>query len=114
MDLTTRPSKLDAMKAGSSLRVIILALLKTEHLQRLALNFNCPAELYGYIYNSKKIKQLLWTKLASKMNGPGRSQCRLEAVEFSDIGKKYSIPDGIGSDSEVIIAGTSTTSGHSL
>jgi hypothetical protein len=80
------------MKLGSSLRIIIPALLKMEHIQRLALDFPCPAELYEYIRNSGNIKHLLWTKSASKVNSSRRSQCRLESVEFSYVGKKCSIP----------------------
>jgi hypothetical protein len=95
MNLTTKAPKLDAMKRGSSLRVIIIALLKMVHLHRLAIDFPCPAELYEYIHNSKQIKQLLWTRLASKVNPSGRTQCRLEAIEFSDVRRKYSIPAGL-------------------
>jgi hypothetical protein len=91
----TRTSKLDPMKTGSSLRVIILALLKMVHLQRLAIHFACPAELYEYIQNSKQIKQLVWTRNASKINSPGRPQCRLEAIELSDVGRKGHIPVGL-------------------
>ncbi len=98
----TRTSGLEAMKPGSSLRVIILALLKMEHLQRLAIDFPCPAELYEFIRNSKQIKQLLWTKLVSKINSSGRPQCRLEAIEFSDAGRKCNIPTGL------IVGSTST------
>ena len=98
----TRTSRLEAMKPGSSLRVIILALLKMEHLQRLAIDFACPAELYEFIRNSKQIKELLWTKLASKANSSGRPQCRLETLEFSDVGKKCYIPMGL------ILGSTST------
>ena len=79
------------MKPGLSLQIIILALLKMECLQRLAINFACPVVLYLFICNSKQIKQLLWTKLASKANSQGRPQCQLEALELSDVGRKCPI-----------------------
>ena len=91
----TRSSKLDVMKPGSSLQVIILALLKMEHLQRLSIDFVCPIELYEFIRNSKQIKQLIWTKLASKANSQGRTQCRFESLEFSNVGRKCPIPMGL-------------------
>ena len=91
----TRTSKLEAMKPGSSLRVIIPALLKMVHLQRLAIDFACPTELYKYIHDSKQIKQLVLTKLASKISSPGRPQCRLETIELSDVGRKGYIPAGL-------------------
>jgi len=91
----TRTSKLDAMKSGSSLQVIILALPKMVQLQRLAIDVACPAELYIYIHDSKQIKQLVFTKLASKTNNLGRAQCRLEALELFDMGRKELIPTGL-------------------
>ena len=87
------------MKLGSSLQVIILALLKMGRLQRLALDFPCPTELYEYIRDSQKLKQLTWTKLASKTNMTVRPQCRLEAIEFSDMGRKCHVPAGLMTDS---------------
>jgi len=91
----TTTSKLDAMKSGSSLQVIILALPKMVHLQRLAIDVACPADLYVYIHDSKQIKQLVFTKLASKTNNLGRAQCRLEALELFDMGRKELIPTGL-------------------
>lgn len=95
MNLTARPWKLDAMQAGSSLRVIMLTLLKMEHLQRLAFDFPCPAELYEYIRDSKNLKQLLWTTITSKPNRAGRPRCRLEAIEFANVRKKCYVPTGL-------------------
>ena len=95
MNLTKRPPKLGSMKLGSSLRVIILALLKMEHLQRFALDFPCPKELYEYISDSQKLKQLTWTDLASKVNMMVPPRCRLEAIEFSDMGMKCEVPVGL-------------------
>jgi len=92
MNLTASATKLDAMKTGSSIRVIILALLKMVHLQRLAIDFACPAELYEYIRDSKQIKQLIWTTLSSKVNNLGQAQCQLEAIEFSAVRRKSYIP----------------------
>jgi len=92
MNLTARTSKLDAMKTGSSIQVIILALLKMVHVQRLAIDFACPAELYEYIRNSKQIKQLIWTRLSSNAINSGQAQCQLEAIEFSAVRRKSYIP----------------------
>jgi len=92
MNLTKR---LISMKSGSSLQVIILALLTMEHLQRLTLDFPCPTELYEYIRDSKKLKQLTWTKFASKTNMTVRPQCRLEAIKFSNMGRKCHVPAGL-------------------
>jgi len=95
MNLTARLSKLDVMKSGSSLRVLMLTLIKMEHLRRLAIDFPCPVELYEYIRDSKTLKQLLWTTIASKLNRQGRPRCRLEAIEFADMKKKGSVPAGL-------------------
>lgn len=102
MNLIKRPWKLDAIKTASSLRVIILTLLKLNHLQRLAFDFPCPAELYEYIRDAKNLKQLLWTTIPSKQHRPGRSRCRFEALEFADMKRKCSVP------TDLIIRSTST------
>lgn len=105
----TRASKRGVMKPGSSLQVIILALLKMEHLQRLAIGFACPVELYEFIRNSKQIKHLLWTGLASKAKSQGRPQCQFESLEFSDLGD---IPMGLVLESTLTLKSLSVHSRH--
>jgi len=114
MNLSKRPPKLGSMKLESSLQVIILALLKMEHLQRFALDFPCPTELYEYIRDSKKLKQLTWTKFASKTNMTVRPQCRLEAIEFSDMGRGSHVPGGLIIESASTIKSLSVHSSRDI
>jgi len=113
MNLTARTTKPDAMETGSSIRVIILALLKMVHLQRLAIDFACPAGLYEYIRNSKQIKQLIWTTTSSKVNSLGQAQCQLEAIEFSTVKNSY-IPAALIVKSASTLKSLSVHSGEYL
>jgi len=114
MNLTASTTKLDAMKTGSSIRVITLALLKMVQLRRLAIDFACPAGLYEYIRNSKQIKQLIWTTLSSRPNNPGQAQCQLEAIEFSAVRGKCYIPAGLIVNSASTLKSLSVHSGEYL
>jgi len=94
MNLSKRPPRPGSMKLRSPLQVIILALLKMKHLQRFALDFPCPTELYEYIRDSKMLKQLTWADLA-KTSMTVRPQCQLEVIEFSDMGRECHVPAGL-------------------
>ena len=109
MNLTRTP-KMDSIEPGLSLRVIIPALLKMVHLQRLAIDFACPTELYKYIHDSKQIKHLLWTEPASTINSSKRPQCRLETIELSDVGRKGHIPAGLIMESALTLKSLSVHS----
>ena len=94
MRFIARIPRLDAARIGPSLQFIIFALPRMVYLRSLAINFDCPAELYEYIRDSKQIKQLVWTRLASNVNNPEQAQCRLEAITFSAVRNSY-IPAGL-------------------
>lgn len=111
MNLTKRPWSLGANNSASSLRVIILALHKMDHLQRLAIDFHCPPELYEYIHNSRNLKHLLWTSVTPKMSNQWGSLCRLEAIEFSDKAKDCFIPGRLILESALTLKSLSV---HSL